>query len=115
MLDEDGLTDEPIDDVTPSAIEANNGAVLPDAETEGDAFGGQQAITEQQSHSEQGEVQDNDMYFINSSVTQPQKDNDGQNAYISYLVETEVSIAILLITDSTHLVITLESTAKSAY
>ncbi|CEP21054.1 Sorting nexin-4 AltName: Full=Autophagy-related protein 24; AltName: Full=Cytoplasm to vacuole targeting protein 13 [Cyberlindnera jadinii] len=89
MLDEDGLTDEPIDDVTPSAIEANNGAVLPDAETEGDAFGGQQAITEQQSHSEQGEVQDNDMYFINSSVTQPQKDNDGQNAYISYLVETE--------------------------
>lgn len=30
--------------------------------------------------------------YINSSVKQPQKESDGQNAFISYLIETEVSI-----------------------
>lgn len=29
--------------------------------------------------------------YINSSVKLPQKESDGQNAFISYLIETEVS------------------------
>ncbi len=29
--------------------------------------------------------------YINSSVKQPQKESDGQNAFVSYLIETEVS------------------------
>jgi sorting nexin-4 len=97
-MNTDEFTDEPINDN--GSLEQSNAksnvteenVLVEDQDLQNEPTPQQQ----QQDPEDKKNKVDVDSFYTTSVVKQPQKESDGQNAYISYLIETEVSIHFFL-------------------
>jgi sorting nexin-4 len=93
-MNTDEFTDEPINDN--GSLE--EGSAKGNVTEQNDLIEGQDLQNEPTPQQQQQDPEDKknkvdvDSFYTSSVVKQPQKESDGQNAYISYLIETEVSI-----------------------
>lgn len=96
-MNADEFMDEPINDdvnplIAPAASVENHDAFVDDDNKDNESVGQVEDEQQQPQHSEVPVKDNHEAYFTKSTVKDPVKESDGQNAYISYLVETEVGI-----------------------